>query len=199
MFKYRLLISYDGTTFSGWQIQPNANSIQEEIEKALFIALKTPIRVIGAGRTDAGVHAKGQVAHFESLIQLDCDRFLLCLNGLLPHAIRIRKMEQMDAAFHARFSAVGKEYHYHLWFEKSIDPFCGPYRYHVRFPFDRSLLESASSYFIGTHDFATFTNVGSSATSSVRTIRRLEVIEQEGGLRLEFEGDGFFIKWFAIL
>ena len=187
-------ISYDGTPYSGWQIQPNAPSIQEEIERALKTLLGTPTRLIGAGRTDAGVHAKGQHAHFKSSIPLDIRRALLSLNGLLPNEIRIHELTSVPLDFHAQYSACGKIYHYNIWNEHIIDPFVHHFRTHIRHQLDMPLLKEALCKFIGEHDFTTFANVGSSVKTAVRTITRLECIEQEGGFRLEFEGNGFLYK-----
>jgi len=103
--KYRLVVAYDGTQFSGWQIQPNANSIQEELQKALATILREPIRIMGSGRTDQGVHAKGQVAHFEIDHCLDQERVLLSLNGILPKDIRVKLLEPAPLDFHACYSA----------------------------------------------------------------------------------------------
>ena len=188
-------IVYDGTLYSGWQIQPNSLSIQELIERALQTLLKMPIRIIGAGRTDAGVHALDQAAHFSYDLPLDCRRTVYALNGMLPHDIRIKEIEPAAEWFHAQHSALSKEYHYHLWLEKTVDPFVRLYRHHL---FDRrfssALLQEGAAYFLGTHDFATFANVGGSVSSTVRTVTRLDAIQQQGGLRLEFEGDGFLYK-----
>jgi tRNA pseudouridine38-40 synthase len=193
--KYLMRIAYDGTRYSGWQIQPNSKSVQEIIEKALHTLLKAPVRIIGAGRTDAGVHALGQVAHFSLDADLDCDKMGYALNGMLPHDIRIKALVPTPETFHAQYSALSKEYHYHLWLEKIIDPFVRLYRHHLfhrRFSF--SHLEDATSHFLGTHDFATFANVGGSVSSTVRTLTRLDIVPQEGGIRLEFEGNGFLYK-----
>lgn len=195
MFKYKIILSYDGTRFSGWQFQLNAPSIQGCIEEALAKVLKQHARVVGAGRTDAGVHALGQTAHFAHAELLDCRRLLQALNGLLPHDIRIKEVVAAPIDFHAQHSALGKIYHYHLWLERIIDPFLRLYRLHYSRPIHLSLLKEAAQRFIGKRDFATFANLGSSEQiTTVRTISRLDVVEQEGGCRLEFEGDGFLYK-----
>lgn len=194
MHKSCIEISYDGRCYSGWQIQPNAPSIQEEIERALTTFLGSKTRLIGAGRTDAGVHARGQHAHFTSEQVIDYERTLLALNGLLPHEIRIHKVLPVPATFHAQYSACGKIYHYNIWSEHIIDPFVRHFRTHVRHKLNMPLLKEACTKFIGEHDFTTFANVGSSVKTSVRHITRLDCIEQAGGFRLEFEGTGFLYK-----
>ncbi|MEZ5315112.1 MAG: tRNA pseudouridine(38-40) synthase TruA [Chlamydiales bacterium] len=191
---YKLTLSYDGTNYVGWQIQSNGTSIQGLIEKALMIVIGSPIRIYGAGRTDAGVHAMGQVAHFSLEQDLNCQQTLRSLNGILPYDIRILALVLVPNTFHAQYSAIGKEYHYHLWLEKTLSPFLRLYRYHVRDLSNIGYLHQAAQLFVGTHDFSTFTNHGSGIKRRVRTIHRLDVIEEEGGVRLEFEGNGFLYK-----
>ena len=141
------------------------------------------------------MHALGQTAHFSTDTPLDCNRLLISLNGQLPQAIRIKELKPTLETFHSQYSAISKEYHYHLWMEKIIDPFLHPYRHHFSDTrFSLSQLQEAALYFIGTQDFTTFTNLGSAVGSKVRTITRLDIIPQEGGLRLEFEGNGFLYK-----
>lgn len=165
------------------------------IESALSTLLKSPIRVIGAGRTDAGVHAVGQTAHFSTQAPCQPGQVLHALNGLLPDDVRIKELEPTLDTFHAQISALSKEYHYHLWLEKVIDPFVSRYRHHFCYSrFSLPRLEEATQAFVGTHDFATFANVGGKVLSTVRTLTRLTVVPQEGGVRLEFEGDGFLYK-----
>lgn len=194
MHKYALKITYDGTTFCGWQIQPNGPSIQAHLQEALCVFLKHPTWIVGAGRTDAGVHALAQIAHFETPQILDPLRAIRALNHLLPPSIRVKALVAVDESFHARFSAVGKEYHYHLWTQEGIDPFVRPYRTYFRRPFSLPLLKEAAKHFQGKRDFSTFTNLGTPVKSTVRTIHRLDIVPQDGGLRLEFEGDGFLYK-----
>jgi tRNA pseudouridine38-40 synthase len=197
MNKYKLTIAYDGTAYSGWQIQNNAVSIKSLLEGALATILRTPTPVVASGRTDAGVHAKAQVAHFISETTPDLKRLHLSLNGILPDDIRILSVEEASPDFHARYSAVSKEYHYHLHLERTTDPFKRLYAYHDYSPLDLEKMKEAARCFIGTHNFTTFANEaskGSAAKNPVRTITRLDICEEPGGIRLEFEGDGFLYK-----
>lgn len=197
MHIYKLTIAYDGTEYSGWQIQPNASSIQEHIQGAIKLYLRHDVALIGSGRTDAGVHAAGQVAHFKSEEEIDIHRFHRSLNGMLPRDIRILQVEQAPPDFHSQRSAYSKIYHYHLWLDPVQDPFRRRYSYHVFEPVDLSLLKKASAQFVGTHDFTTFTNeanTGCAARNPVRTIMRIDMVPEEGGVRLEFEADGFLYK-----
>lgn len=197
MSKYKLTISYDGTKYCGWQVQPNGTTIQELIQNSLKILLKHDIHLIGSGRTDAGVHALAQIAHFKSELDIDPATFLKSINGMLPFDIRIHDIEKVSHNFHAQYGATSKIYHYFLSLEKYQSPFKRYYSHHVRHRFDETLFRKAANYFIGTHDFTSFSNEphkGSASRDPVRTITRLDIIQDEGGLRLEFEGDGFLYK-----
>lgn len=198
MYCYKLLIAYDGSHYSGWQVQPNAPSIQEQLQRMLkIITQKENIHVIGAGRTDAGVHALGQVAHFKIDHSIDKENVLLRLNRLLPEDIRVYSIEEMPLDFHACYSALGKEYHYHLHLDKIMNPFQRKYRWHLFRSLDLPLLKQALPLFVGTHDFTSFANEahkGSASRNAIRTIDSIEMCPQEGGIRLEFKGNGFLYK-----
>lgn len=197
MPKYKVLISYDGTCFSGWQSQINSLSVQDVIEKALSTLLRHGVEVVGSGRTDAGVHALGQVAHFSTDKEIDPKKILYSLNSLLPKEIRILDISSVEEDFHARYSATGKIYHYHLHLDPILDPFKRKYALHVLHKVDLTALKTAAKHLIGTHDFSSFANQqsqGSACKDAVRTLCRLDVIEEMGGVRLEFEGTGFLYK-----
>lgn len=192
-----MIVAYDGTPFGGWQVQPNAVSIQELIQKALTTILRSPIALTGSGRTDAGVHALGQIAHFTAPTSIDIGKTLASLHGLLPPEIRILAITEAPTDFHARYSATSKTYHYRLHLDKVPDPFKNNYAFHVFHPVDVELLKQAASHFIGTHDFSSFANEasrGSAAKDAVRTLSRIDIIIEPGGVRLELEGDGFLYK-----
>lgn len=197
LFNYRLLISYDGTLYSGWQIQPNATSIQELVQQAVRTITRRDVTVIGSGRTDAGVHAIGQVAHFKCDLALELYRFWGSLNGILPPDIRILQVEEAPLDFHAQRSATRKTYRYHICLNHVQSPFQRLYSLHMRDPLDLQLLAEAIACFKGTHDFTAFANEahkGAAAGNPVRTLYRAEAIPEECGVRLEFEGDGFLYK-----
>ncbi len=197
MYKYKLVVAYEGTAYGGWQIQHNAASVQSTIETVLYTLLQVPIALHGSGRTDAGVHALAQVAHFTAPFSLDVTKTLLSLNCLLPPDIRVTSLEEVPLSFHARYSASAKIYHYHLHLDRVIDPFTRHYTYHVPHRVDKKCLESAASFLIGTYDFTSFANeahLGSAARDPVRTLSRLDLCEEPGGIRLEFEGNGFLYK-----
>lgn len=198
MYSYKIVLTYDGTAYSGWQIQPNAPSIQQHVQEALGVLNGgKDVAVIGSGRTDAGVHALNQVAHFQLDHYFDNNRLLLALNGLLPRDIRIKHVDTASLTFHSQYDAVGKEYHYHLYLKRVMDPFRRLYAWHLLRKIDPVLLAEGAKLFVGTHDFTSFANeahAGSAAKDAVRTIFRLDVCPTEGGMRLEFEGDGFLYK-----
>jgi tRNA pseudouridine38-40 synthase len=198
MYCYKLVVAYEGTAYSGWQIQSNALTIQGIIKNVLKVLLRREdVTLIGSGRTDAGVHALGQVAHFQHDQMLDLYRFLISLNGLLPKDIRVKSIESAPEGFHAQYSAVGKEYHYQLYLERIMDPFHRLHSWHVIPKLDLDLMKQAATLFEGTHDFTSFANEscsGSAARDPVRTLYRLDIKPTEGGVRLEFEGNGFLYR-----
>lgn len=197
MARYKIVISYDGTHFAGWQVQDNALAIQPIIQKAIETALRHKIELTGSGRTDAGVHALGQVAHFDSDLPFESKRLIFSLNALLPKEIRILALENTSPSFHARYSATSKVYHYHLHLDRIANPFSRLYSHHVVVPVSLDLIQRAIPNFLGTHDFTSFANQPHRGTASydpVRTMLKLEAVSQKGGIRLEFEADGFLYK-----
>lgn len=196
-YNYKLIIAYDGTQYCGWQMQPNGVTVQELLQKNIAIILRQDVVVIGSGRTDAGVHALGQVAHFHFSDRINLYRFHASINGLLPADIRVKEVVEAPLDFHAQYSAMGKIYHYHIHLDRVADPFQRLYCLHVKEKIDIDKLKEAARQFLGTHDFTAFANEahsGCAAHDAVRTLFRLDIVEQSGGIRLEFEGDGFLYK-----
>lgn len=198
MPKYKLLIAYDGTSYGGWQTQPNSISIQSLLEKALETTLRCWIPLIGSGRTDAGVHALGQVAHFSFEAPLDKEKLLRSLNGLLPLDVRLLDLHLVHPDFHAQKSAISKVYHYHILNRRVSDPFTRLYSWHIDYPLDWEAIQKASCYFVGTHDFTSFASEahqGAAAKNPIRTLKRLECfVDEKGSIRFELEADGFLYK-----
>ncbi|HSX13953.1 MAG TPA: tRNA pseudouridine(38-40) synthase TruA [Chlamydiales bacterium] len=197
MNRYKIVISYDGTHYAGWQVQKTGLAIQPVIQKAIETFIRHPIQLSASGRTDTGVHALGQVAHFDCNELLDSHRFLYSLNALLPADIRILQIEKTKPDFHARYSAISKIYHYHLHLDEMVDPFTRLYSYHVFFPCDLNLLFSATREFLGEHDFTSFASKahqGAASYDPIRTLHRLDIVPETKGIRLEFEADGFLYR-----
>jgi len=199
MYRYKTTIAYDGSRYGGWQVQPNASSIQEEIEKVLPLLCKKKIPIIGSGRTDAKVHALGQVAHFTLDFPIENpNRFLLSLNALLPKDIRIIHMESTSLDFHARFSAKEKTYRYEFALLPYRDPFALPYCYFLFQPISIETLKGALDWFAGTRDFRSFANEctkGSALSSPIKTLKPIQLIDKGNHYySLEFTGSGFLYK-----
>jgi tRNA pseudouridine38-40 synthase len=197
MKKYKLTISYDGTNYFGWQVQPDKTTIQKSIQDALFKIFNKKIIIHASGRTDSKVHAKKQIAHFEIDNEIDLDKTKYRLNSILNSDIRILKIEKVDLSFHARFSCKKKIYHYHICLNDVIDPFFRLYSYKPKEKIDISLLEQASKCFIGKKDFSSFANkkdFGAAKNNPIKNLTRISVIKTSYGVRLEFEADGFLYK-----
>lgn len=202
--RLKLTIAYDGRPFSGWQIQPNADTIQERLESALAEVAKEPIRLHGSGRTDAGVHAAGQVAHFDAPQQLTMNpvNWLAALNTKLPATIRIMDCEEAGPDFHARFSATGKSYDYELSSAPVLPPLEAGLAWHLLRPLDPATLQDALAMFRGTHDFRAFAaNRGDETheTDYTRTLSEASLATLETGYLLTFSGNGFLYRMVRLL
>lgn len=170
MKNYKLTIEYDGTAYHGWQVQANDITIQETIETVLSTMTREKIRVSGSGRTDAGVHALGQVAHFKTDACISSDAFMAGLNSLLPDDIVITGCESVDDDFHARFSAKTKTYQYRIFNHPVPIAIGRQYAWHIRKKLDVSAMQQAAVHIIGTHDFKSFEGTGSHRDHTIRTV-----------------------------
>lgn len=165
MNNYKLLIQYDGSGYSGWQIQKNQISVQQRITDSIETILKVKVNLIGSGRTDAGVHALGQVANFRTEIDIDQYKFLYSLNSILPRDISIRKMERVVENFHSRFDAKKRTYIYLISDQKS--PFYDNYSYFYHFNVDCKRLNVLSESVLGRHDFSSFSKKNSDTNNKI--------------------------------
>ncbi|MFZ5966759.1 MAG: tRNA pseudouridine(38-40) synthase TruA [Bacillota bacterium] len=199
MQNVKLLIEYDGTRFCGWQRQENGRTVQEEIEKALSKVMKKEIRINGSGRTDAGVHALGQVASFQGDFSIPVDRISLALNALLPEDISIHDAVAVGEDFHARYSAKGKRYIYQIYNHPYRSALYRNYAYFVPQVLDIEAMERAAAYFLGEHDFRGFMASGSSVKDTVRTIYSLDVYQMDKMIKLEISGNGFLYNMVRII
>lgn len=194
----KLLIAFDGTDYCGWQRQKNGRSIQEEIERALSIICNSHTILHGAGRTDAGVHAEGMTAHFQTASRVGCGDLQKGLNSMLPGAVRIIEASEQPAEFHARFSALAKTYRYSVFTGPVMSPQQRLYSHHLPFELDRETMERCLEQLIGRHDFSSFETTGSrdrdnpNGRGAVRTIFRATLTEAEPShLLFTYTGDGF--------
>lgn len=171
----RLTLEYSGARFAGWQIQPDARTVQGELERALAEILREPIRVVGASRTDAGVHATGQTASFAARTAIGCDRLLAGLNALLPDDVAISAVAEAPEGFHARFSALGKHYRYRILSRPARGPLCAADAWHVARPLDLDAMRAAAAALVGRHDFHAFVSRPDGDGDCVRTLHRVDV------------------------
>ena len=193
--RWRCGVAYDGGPFSGWQAQPDGNAVQDHIERRLGELLQAPVRIHGSGRTDAGVHARAQVFHFDGAWRHGPEKLLAALRGGLPPAIQVRSAAVVSREFHARFSAVGKTYHYHLVHGDRADPFEHAYAWSVPRALDLDAMRAVAAVLRGRHDFRAFSAFGGEEReNTVRTLARLDLVPDGRRLRIEAEADGFLYK-----
>jgi len=195
----KLIIEYDGTDFCGWQQQPGQRSVQGEIEKALAALTGQAVRLHGAGRTDAGVHALAQVANCHLETKIPPARFAAALNPILPRDVKVLLAEAVPESWHARFSARGKVYSYRLLLSDVPRPLSRHRSYRLPQSLPVDAMEKALPLFVGRHDFRAFAAKGSSALTTERTITRAELIRQGEQCDLVFSGDGFLYHMVRII
>lgn len=194
MATFKMVISYDGTRYHGFQYQENAYTIQEALEKALYKLYGEKIRVGAAGRTDAGVHARGQVVSFRSGRRIPGTRLKQALNGILPRDIVVTEACEVDNAFLSRKDARGKVYTYTIDNGSYPDVFMRNYSWYLPCRLDLESMREAAAFFQGEHDFKAFRSAGSPVTTTVRTIYSLTVTRKNSFIILRFEGNGFLYK-----
>ena len=193
--KYKVVIAYDGTAYSGWQYQENALGIQQVVEEAVAFLERSPVRVFGSSRTDAGVHAKGFVAHFHLTKPIPPKNLLKAMNSRLPEAVRVVKASYAKENFDARLSAKGKEYRYHIYQGDIMPPHLVPYWTYCHRPLDIEAMKKAASYFVGCHDFVSFAaNPNRELETTVRNIFSCEVKKSGPKYVIVVKGDGFLYK-----
>lgn len=192
--RWKCVCAYDGTAFAGWQSQAGGRAIQDIIEGRLRQIFQRPVRIHGSGRTDAGVHARGQVFHFDAAWRHEPEKMRAAFRIGLPGAIQIRSVCAVRAGFHARFDATGKRYEYHLHLGEA-DPFVRPFCWPVFKPLDLAAMQAAAAVLQGRHDFRAFTALnGNERRDTVRDLRRLEVVRRGRRIRVTAEADGFLYK-----
>lgn len=199
IMKYKIIIEYDGTKYKGWQRLNNSDkTIQEKIELLLSKLLNENIEIHGSGRTDAGVHAYGQVAHFESKTKVDPDKFPNICNQMLPTDIVIKKLEDVPSEFHARFSAKSKRYQYKIWNSAIPSAIQRKYVYQVPSKLDIELMKQAATCLIGEHDFKNFSALKTNK-STVRKIFSIAIMQKDEMIEINYHGEGFLYKMVRLL
>ena len=193
--RYRLVIGYDGTRYGGWQIQPNAPTVQAELEACLAGLAGHPVKVHGSGRTDQGVHARAQQAHFDAILPMPPAALVRALNSRLPADIRVRRAVVATPDFHARKSAIGKQYRYFIRNAAVMPPCRRLYETHVARPLDAARMRAAAERLAGRHDFSAFSaNPDRELDSTVRDLFGLEVRKQGSLITIVADGEGFLYK-----
>lgn len=199
MKRVMLIVAYDGTEYHGWQVQPNARTIEGELNRCLSELLQEDIQVIGASRTDAGVHAKGNIAVFNTDARMPAEKISYALNQRLPKDIVIQKSCQVDADFHPRHCDTRKTYSYHIYRGEFPMPLRTRYSYFTYVPLDVTKMREAAALFLGEHDFKSFCSANTQVESTVRTIEFLDVTEDDQELVITIRGNGFLYNMVRII
>ena len=196
--KYKLVIAYDGEGYEGWQVQKIGTGVQEIVERALAKLFPSSPRLHSSSRTDTGVHALGMVAHFsvpDAEARMDGRKLALAVNAHLPGDVRVMSAAPVRGTFHARFDAERKQYRYFVWNHPAMNPLLRRTAWHVTRPLDLAKMRAAAKYFVGRHDFRSFTaNPGYARTSTVRKLTRCDVLRSGAEFRFIIEGEGFLYK-----
>lgn len=198
--RVKCIVSYDGMQFNGYQVQPNKRTVQGEIEDALAKLHKGQVvKIYASGRTDATVHAVGQVFHFDTHLTIPLEKWPYALNSILPNDIVVLEAAYVDGNFHSRFDAIKKEYRYRISTKRMQDVFKRNYAYHYPFNLDLDLMRQACFDLCGTHDFTSFCVAKTEVEDKVRTIFSIEIFEEESELIFCFIGNGFLYNMVRIL
>ena len=199
MRNIKLTIEYDGKDFNGWQKQPKKLNIQGEIELAIKLITGETVDLTASGRTDAGVHALGQVANFKTESTIPIDKFAYAINSKLKQSIRVLKAEEVSERFHSRYNCKQKTYRYIINNTQQGTAIYRKQEYHISNKLDVKKMKEAAKYFVGEHDFKAFKASGTSSKSSVRKIYDVNIYEKENRIVMEFTGNGFLYNMVRIL
>ncbi len=193
--RFKLTLAYDGTDYAGWQVQPSLPTVQQTLEAVIAGLVGQPVKVHGSGRTDQGVHARGQVAHFEAATRMDARAMLRACNSRLPPDIRVVAAALARPGFHARRHAAGKEYRYFVWNDAVMPPERRLYAAHVVQPLELEPMRAAARAFAGTHDFAPFSaNPRREVASTVREVYACTVAKRGHAFVFRVSGSGFLYR-----
>ncbi|WP_230406849.1 tRNA pseudouridine(38-40) synthase TruA [Blautia liquoris] len=197
--RVKLTIAYDGTNYSGWQIQSNGITVQDVLNQALKNLLGEDVRTIGASRTDAGVHALGNVAVFDTTSQIPAEKFSYALNARLPEDIRIQRSEEVPTDFHPRFTTTIKTYEYQILNRTFADPTRRLYSFHWYGKLDLEAMQQAALYLVGEHDFKSFATESPDVTTTVRTINSIRLWKENDMIHIRVTGNGFLYHMVRII
>ncbi|MFZ5942563.1 MAG: tRNA pseudouridine(38-40) synthase TruA [Bacillota bacterium] len=201
MRNLKAVIEYDGTNYHGFQVQQNKElaTIQGTLESCLMRVLKEPVKITGAGRTDAGVHAEGQVINFFTESKIPLERFPLAINCKLPSDIAIKSIEEVEKSFHAQYAAKGKYYIYRIYNNRIPSVFYRNYAYFVPYEIDKKLIKKGCQMFIGTHNFKGFASSGTTVKNFERTIFSCDFVPQGELWEFHIQGNGFLYNMVRII
>lgn len=199
MRNLKITLQYNGEKYCGWQKQPDSPGIQGTVEQAIYEITNERVKVTASGRTDAGVHALGQVANFKTETKIPADRIPDALNAKLPKDISVIDCEEVDLDFHARYNACGKTYRYQIYNRPHRSPLYKDLAYHVKYGLDLDKIRLEANYLLGEHDFGGFMSSGSSVKDTVRTIYDIKIQEHEGLITIEVSGNGFLYNMVRII
>ncbi|MBL4574531.1 MAG: tRNA pseudouridine(38-40) synthase TruA [Opitutaceae bacterium] len=191
--RWKCVCAYDGSGFHGWQSQKNSEAVQDVIEKSLKTIFEKRIRIHGSGRTDTGVHARGQVFHFDASWRHDSGRLLAAFRALLPVSIQIKSAKLVPESFHARYGAKGKEYRYYIY-RGTADPFKTSYCWSIDRSLDLAKMQKAADLLVGKHDFVAFSLFNGDKVDTIKDLRVLSVNERGRHISVTAEGSGFLYK-----
>lgn len=194
-----LILEYDGTSYNGWQYQDNRPSVQQAVEKAILIVTGESVSLKGSGRTDAGVHALGQVANFHTAATIPGEKFKYALNNELPDDIRVLDSKDVDLSFHARFGATHKRYRYRIYTGEVERPTLRNFCYHFKYQLDVDAMRYAADHFIGTHDFKSFKGRRSITKTTIRKINKIDIKQKGDIIDIWIDGDSFMRNMVRIM
>lgn len=197
--RIKITVSYDGTDFSGWQRQTDKTTVQQTIEDAIFSLTGEKVKVVGSGRTDAGVHALGQVAHFDTKSTIPPSNFAKALNTILPLSVKVLKSEEVAKTFDASRTAKRKTYCYSLYKSDVILPLKERYSVMIRKDTDIKAMKEVAKLFVGEHDFKSFCASGSSVKTTVRTIYSVDIVKNGDDVKVYITGNGFLYNMVRII
>ena len=199
MRRIKLTIAYDGTNYCGWQVQPNGITIEEVLNRSLKKLTGEDILVIGASRTDSGVHAMGNVAVFDTDTTIPAEKIAVALNQRLPEDIVVVKSEEVALDFHPRYCDCSKTYEYHIINTRIPIPTKRLTNYFVSYPLDIEKMKMAAAYLVGEHDFVSFCNVRTDVENTVRTITALDIVTKGNKITIRITGNGFLYNMVRII